>query len=524
VLLASALGLGIAAIQVVPALSLAAESVRQGGVPLHIAEMFSVHPLRLIELVAPGATGLTPPDAQYLGRSLLETRHAWPFAFSLYLGMGALVLTPLGVRGRMGAALLAIAVIALLLSLGRHLPLHALLWRHLPLWSLFRYPEKLVGIATLAVAMLAALGAERVGSGRVAARSGWVAAAVLTLAAFVLRASLQEPYGADLAGQVFWRTCLSAGVAAALALLFTFGGGLIARLLPLAVAADLGAHAVRLVDALPLARTRPLPLVVDRRDPACPARGYVTANARARVEEASDVRELERRAHALALPDRRVGEIQHLVSQTAAEPATGAALIHALHGHGKRMLDLLSVEWLLQTEADPENPALEPVGGSVAGVHVMRNRDAAPRARMYFHTTAAQDEDAALRWIADPRFPASRVAIVPPDGPALRSSREPLPCRVTRYDPEEVVVECSAPEDALLVLSEQHLSGWAATVDAKPVPLLGANVALRAVRLGAGDHRVRFAYATPDLGMGAGISAASLALCLVLLIAFRTRQ
>jgi hypothetical protein len=126
-LVAAVLALGIAAVQVVPALLFAGESLRQSGVPLHIAEMFSVHPVRLVDLVAPGATGLTPPEAQYLGRSLLEARHSWPFAFSLYVGVGSLVLTPLGARGRTGRALLAIVIVALLVSLGRHLPLHALL-------------------------------------------------------------------------------------------------------------------------------------------------------------------------------------------------------------------------------------------------------------------------------------------------------------------------------------------------------------------------------------------------------------
>jgi hypothetical protein len=373
--------------------------------------------------------------------------------------------------------------------------------------------------------MLAPLGAERVvqGHGRGAAWSGWIAAAALTLVAFVLRAGVKEPYGAELAGQIFSRTILSASVAATLALLFTFGPRVVPRLLPLVVAADLGIHAMRLVDALPADGKRPLPLAVDRRDPACPPRGYVTAKARAKVEQASDVRELGNRAHALALPDRRLGDLQHLGSHTAAEPATGAALIHALHGHGKRMLDLLSVEWLLQTDADPKSPALEPAG-SLAGVLVMHNRDAEPRARLYFGTAAAPDDGTALRWIADPRFPATRIAIVHREGPALRSSREPLPCRVTRYWPEEVVAHCNAPEDALLVLSEQHLSGWTATVDGRPAPLLRANVALRAVPLAAGQHRVRFAYATPGLGAGAGISVAALALCAVLLVAFRSRR
>jgi uncharacterized membrane protein YfhO len=44
------------------------------------------------------------------------------------------------------------------------------------------------------------------------------------------------------------------------------------------------------------------------------------------------------------------------------------------------------------------------------------------------------------------------------------------------------------------VLSDQWYPGWTATVDGKPAAILRADVALRAVALSPGAHRVRFRY------------------------------
>jgi len=522
---ATTLGLGVAAIQFVPALLYAPDSVRQAGVPLHIAQMFSVHPLRLIELVAPAALGTTPPDVRYLGRALLESRHSWPFAFSIYLGASAVVLLPRGARGRFGRALLGIAAVALLLALGRYTPLYALLWRALPLWSVFRYPEKMIGFFTLAAAMLVALGADRCGDGPAAARPAWIGAALLGIgagAALCFRSLL--PGGGELGGQMAGALAMAGAQATALGLLLAFGGAWAPRLLPLCIALDLSAHALRLVDALPPPSGRPLPLAIaDGRDRSYPPRGFMTASARARIDAAGTVREMERRAETLALANRHVGRLQHLQSLTAAEPASGAALIEALHGHGKRMLDLLDVEWVLMTEDDPANPALVPTGASLFGVSLRKNRDAMPRARLYFHTARAPHDAAALHWIADPEFPADQVAIVGPMGPALRSSRKAVPCAVTAYRSERVDVRCSAPEPGLLVLAEQHLAGWRATLDGRRAPIHRADFALRAVLVPAGNHTVTFTYATPGLVPGAWISAGALALCAGLLIRSRRR-
>ena len=65
----------------------------------------------------------------------------------------------------------------------------------------------------------------------------------------------------------------------------------------------------------------------------------------------------------------------------------------------------------------------------------------------------------------------------------------------------EVEAELSAP--GVLVLVEAFDSGWTASVDGHPAPVLRANVLFRGVRLAPGRHAVRFAYRPAAATLGA---------------------
>ncbi|HKN38576.1 MAG TPA: YfhO family protein [Acidimicrobiia bacterium] len=66
---------------------------------------------------------------------------------------------------------------------------------------------------------------------------------------------------------------------------------------------------------------------------------------------------------------------------------------------------------------------------------------------------------------------------------------------VDRYEAQDVSLTV-APSNpgGLLVLSDQWYPGWTATVDGKPATILRGDVALRAVALSPGAHRIRFRY------------------------------
>lgn len=173
----------LAAVQLLPTLELAAQSSRQGGLPLNEVLSFSWHPLHLTRALLP-AYG--------------------PALFSEYVAffpLTALILAVIGAWGwRNNPAVLpwvVLAVIVVVLAFGRFTPVYYLLGR-LPGFDLFRAPARWLAVATLAAALLAGYGWERLrrfaradlaaDERRVAVRRGflrWLVVAVFALLALI---------------------------------------------------------------------------------------------------------------------------------------------------------------------------------------------------------------------------------------------------------------------------------------------------------------------------------------------------
>ena len=66
--------------------------------------------------------------------------------------------------------------------------------------------------------------------------------------------------------------------------------------------------------------------------------------------------------------------------------------------------------------------------------------------------------------------------------------------RLVAYRNTEIEIEASSPEGGYVVLNDIWHPWWGAEVDGQPAPILRANVMFRAVRIGAGTHRVHFAF------------------------------
>ena len=81
--------------------------------------------------------------------------------------------------------------------------------------------------------------------------------------------------------------------------------------------------------------------------------------------------------------------------------------------------------------------------------------------------------------------------------------------RFLRAYGEALELEVTSSRGGFLVLTDQNLPGWNATVDGEPVELLTANHAFRAVRVPPGTSIVAFDYRPSSLRWGAGISGAT---------------
>ncbi len=93
--------------------------------------------------------------------------------------------------------------------------------------------------------------------------------------------------------------------------------------------------------------------------------------------------------------------------------------------------------------------------------------------------------------------------------------------RITRYEPNELVLQVEASESGLLFLSEVYYPAWRVVIDGEPAEILRTNTAFRGVVVPAGTHEVTFRYSAAEFRIGFMVSGIAAAGALVwLLIGF----
>lgn len=152
------IALGLSAVQIFPAFELASHSERLKGVSGTDALFFSIYFEDFARFFVPYIYG-NPTDIWY-GRI---SNHSAPFMSSLYFGLLSFPLILAGLfssqNRRILFFLIGSVLFFLLTSLGAELPFYKILRNiHFPLWSSFRYAEKLILPATFLLALFAAFG------------------------------------------------------------------------------------------------------------------------------------------------------------------------------------------------------------------------------------------------------------------------------------------------------------------------------------------------------------------------------
>ncbi len=173
-----ALGVALAAIQLVPTAEYLAQSQRAAEIDFEYAMTYSFWPWRFLTLLAPDLFG-SPVSGDYWGYA-----NYWEDA--LYIGLlplllalsalvGWLVRRPAYRRGREIAAeeaviqsprleaipfLLVLLVVSFILALGNNTPLFPWLYRHVPTFDMFQAPTRFSIWASFALALLAGFGAQ----------------------------------------------------------------------------------------------------------------------------------------------------------------------------------------------------------------------------------------------------------------------------------------------------------------------------------------------------------------------------
>lgn len=172
------------------------------------------------------------------------------------------------------------------------------------------------------------------------------------------------------------------------------------------------------------------------------------------------------------------------------------------------VLSSLNVRYVLVPAGTPIDlgPHLRPVFDN-AHVRVYENTLAYPRAYFTERVRGELDPRAVLRAVTAPGFDGRREAVVESHSvPALPVASAPGGASVTRNGPNDLRIATEAAESRFLVVSEMYFPGWHAYVDGAEAPIYRTNYLFRGVVVPPGRHTVTFAYRPRSIAAGAGVS------------------
>jgi hypothetical protein len=516
----------------------------RGHISYQEATRYSLPPRALVGLLAPGFYGRGP--AGFWG--------PWDRVEVGYAGVGTLLLAAFGLTAHLirpsirgsgsrpldhgqqqspsafPIAFFALLVpLAFLLALGRYGPLYRFLYRWVPAFDQIRAPARLIVLADLGLAGLAAYGLHRLveqrssrGPCRRSIALGALVAALLVLAVGLDQARTLPP--PDRVVQATRSVIVAAALLALNGFLVVLNGtwARTGWLFPLLLAVDL----------IALGST----LEIERHDPT---RGF-------------------RHPDVVAFLERDLSLFRIEDAATAWQP--DAALIHGLYdiggvynpltlapyeayrwalGHrGAPLHNLLSVKYVLADKADPPgDQRLVPVYTDAPEIDVYLNTAALPRALFVTTPHVVSDHTEAWRAIHAPGFDPTQTIVLErgqihgaeeirrvPSSETTAGSSEGTRIEFTRYDLNAVALTLETSTGGWLLLSDVYYPGWRATVDGKQTSVLRADYTFRAVEIPAGEHTVKMTFSPWTWRVGLVLSLGTwLALAASAALTLRTR-
>ena len=153
-----------------------------------------------------------------------------------------------------------------------------------------------------------------------------------------------------------------------------------------------------------------------------------------------------------------------------------------------------------------------------------------PRAKLFTRWEVNTNNEAVLARLADPDFDPWSSVLVSEPLPAAVTPAEPAPAAdpvtYAAYDPRDIVLKCTAPAPAVLLLNDHYDPNWKVLEDGQRQPLLRCDYIMRGVQLAPGAYTVEFKFQPPFGLLYVSLTGIGLALVLLLfvLVAGRPRS
>lgn len=582
--LSLALGIGIACVVLVPLAYLQTLSIRAGGGGRLFQQLGPFPPDQLIAFVAPDFFGneLSRP---YWGDGLMAMNMVYVGGMALLLVVVAL-LRGVGVRGHRGITLFfaGLALLSMLLAMGRYVPGFIYLYKYVPGFRLFRFVTRWVSVTSFSLAVLAGLGlrvlCEAKGTNPARgidphARSTLrIGAAAVGLGAALGLAYLSLPWG-PIGRSSAWQALVELGpnlapketmtpafVAGALEtakaslirpiLLFPLCGGLLyvwvrvprrRSLVALATLCvmylDLWSYTSQFIIPYPvknlswdpeivsLLRSDPDPYRVETRMPVealpLPGASITTYRHVNRYNQSYINRGM---LYGIA----NVGGLFSLTDRRYMEFALGDPW-YTFENHllkDARTADMLNVRYLVAPpDAPPADRDVEEVLRTPHEV-LYKNHRALPRAYIVHKVINAESDGEALALLGDSSFdPRQAVVLIGPKGSypvaeCPRAGEERV--AILDYQNQSMVVEAELFCPGVLVVSEAMYPGWRCEVDGREAAIERASYIFRGVFLESGRHRITFSFMPKGLPAGIVASVVSVSVAGLWWVSARRRR
>ena len=548
----------VAAIQLAPAWVAYQNSDRAGASSFHAEAIhWSTHPLRLMTLL------VSPIDDGSLGDQIAQALFHTPesrgpsglWAESLYLGPVVIGLAVTACwRRRDMRVFQVLGAFSVIFAMGSYGGLYEVLYQWMPLWSSFRYPEKLMGFATFALAMLAASGVDVLrGNRREAVVWCAVGAFFVALAGVLVTEAGPRLFAEatrvpdDLARHITQSACHSACFAAA----GTLGmAGLLEWLRGRPSERAWAGSALVLLLSLDLARAN-LPAVQTSSSEAWtftpglasavasdahvngPGHFRIlsikdsTANVSEAVEKSLTSREriAALRRHGLYLEHNAVFHIESIQHYLA---GINPRVDQVGKNGSTRVAARYNVAYFIGRPSSFQTDAF--AGSLVATVPaydlaLVRNPvPVTPRAYLSRRPEPMSAVSPMLSLLQRDEFLRGEVDGIETTRVSLPEARPESRVTIVEYRPETVRVNVETPQEAILVLADAYEPGWTARiVGGERLQIARANGLVRAVPVPPGHSEILFEYESPGLRLGAWCSGLGL-LVILSLFAFPRKQ
>jgi hypothetical protein len=550
------LGLLIGAIQFIPSFSYAPWSPRSGGHDWETATSFSFPIEETLNAYLPQFSGILD---QYWGQNLIHF-HSDYFGVVVLMLMGAAF--GVGLLTSFKRFWIGAAIVSLIWAWGGKTPLYHIIML-VPYTKYLRAPSTMIYVTAFSVAVLAAIGTERLLRGQVSRKyaQGWAIGAgvfavfiavggyriLTTMAMGLMGPALVEAYqiepraAANSTSAIVgaWRSFIFVALAAGLMWAWTqrrvsvklFGAGL-----ALLLATDLWS-----IERLywqwmpPAAQTFASDAAIDsiKSDIARTGPGRtLLIRAGAGLDQMDPY--FRKRAlmnHLLRTPEGEQGNELDIYRRMLALDSGQVSLRPEFwrHENVRYFYTALDEASLAQATSQMGWPALTRIGGparNANGSMVFAYRIAAPNPYAWVAGAAVKAQpEQVLPIVLDPRFDPTMAAIVDtgaaiPGGPTTGLSAVNNGVTVTTYEPGRVSLQLAAPAAAgnVLVLSENFYPGWTATAGSTTLPVSRVNYNLIGVALQPGIQRVDLRFADAAYARGKPVTFVAVGVAILLLV------